>query len=97
MDLATENNILRIIKNFTQEQLEVCDKEGERIYESSSDGYLAHVLSKQIFIYEDNYDESLLAIQTTPGFNNALYDLGQQLAKILYAKKCQDSYYEVPA
>ncbi|SPP32486.1 hypothetical protein ARAF_2652 [Arsenophonus endosymbiont of Aleurodicus floccissimus] len=97
MDLATEKKILRIINDFTQEQLEACDKEGERIYESLNDGYLAHVLSKQIFTYEDNYDESLLVIQTTPGFNNALYDLVQQLAKILYVKKCQDSYYEAPA
>lgn len=95
MDIHTENELRRMLKELTLEDEEACVSGGEYLYESLSNAYLAQKFSDSKS--GDEYDAWLLAIETTDGFDEALHDVTQRVEQIKYLMRCRDYYYEVPA
>ncbi|WGM04052.1 hypothetical protein QE193_25605 (plasmid) [Arsenophonus nasoniae] len=92
MNLETEHNIFGKIKKFTEEDNEICEQKAESIYQSLLDTEIANFFSNQT-----DSDEWLLAIQITDSFQNSLYELSANLAKIKHAKEFLPEYYEYEA
>ncbi|ATW30287.1 hypothetical protein BJP41_08145 [Candidatus Williamhamiltonella defendens] len=68
--------------------------EGEYLYERLTNPYIAQLFSGSKS--GEKYDALLLALETTDSFNDALYDVMQTAAQILYLMRCQDADYEGP-
>lgn len=94
MDIQTENEILLAMKHLTIEEVEACIPEGEYLYERLTNPYIAQLFSGSKS--GEKYDALLLALETTDSFNDALYDVMQTAAQILYLMRCQDADYEGP-
>lgn len=97
MDITTENEIFRAIERLTPEQLELCAKDGEWLYEALTNDYLAQVLTsvRKICGYA-GYEAMKLALEKSDEFNIALYNLAQSGSKIQYVINNSTLYYEVP-
>lgn len=95
MDIQTENEILRAWKLLTFEEVEACVPDGEYLYESLPNSYIAQLFSGSKSSQE--YDALLLALETTEGFDEPLFNVMQKAAQLLYVMKRRDAYYEVPA
>ncbi|SPP32283.1 hypothetical protein ARAF_2324 [Arsenophonus endosymbiont of Aleurodicus floccissimus] len=95
MDIQTENEMLWALKKLTVEEEGFCQPGGEYLYESLTNAYLTQKLSDTD--KSDEYEAWLLALETTDGFDEVLYDVTQKVEQILYLMQCRDAYYEVPA